>query len=116
MGSPRRRHRQLFVRQVFAQLFANRFGGTLDAARVYIPEEQPRQARVRRIVLLAPEGQLFRGERDIIVTRRSLDGIVIGRVSLDDDTPAQQTASCAAGHLRQELKRSLCGTDIRQVQ
>ena len=60
--------------------------------------------------------QLLRGEALVVVAGRGVDGVVVGRVGLDDDAAGALAAAGAAGDLGEELERALAGAEVGQVQ
>ncbi len=63
-----------------------------------------------------PEVDFLGVEARVVMPRRSLDGVVLRRVALDDHAGTGTSPASPAGHLRQQAEGSLAGPKIGQVQ
>src|SRR5208282_4086348 len=51
-------------------------------------------------------------EGSIVLARRALNRVVLGVIGFDEDFAGEFAAACAAGNLREELKRAFGGAKI----
>src|SRR5579859_2454416 len=74
--------------------------------------KQPRDAGQRRIGVFSPKLNFLVIERRVVVSSRRLNTVVLRGIGLDDDLSTQRSSTGAAGHLSQQLKRTLGGPKI----
>src|SRR5438445_7087334 len=80
------------------------------------PHQHARQRDKGRVMHQTAKVQLLFKERNIILGRSHLNGIVFGVIALHDHFSRQSTASRTPRHLGQELKCSLRRAKIRKTQ
>ena len=85
------------------------------ARQVGIAVHQSCQAGKGRIARLLPKGALLVVKGGIVVSCSGLDGIVLGRVGLDDRLPTCRSSSCPPCDLRQQLKGPFGRPKVGQV-
>ena len=81
-----------------------------------IPVEKSDQSHKWRITMLTAEVDLLGEERFVVMPRRGLNSVVVGRVALHDDARPWTASTSTSGNLRQETKRSFSRTKIGQMQ
>ena len=94
------------------QRLGDRFGDLFDRPA----NDDASDAAKGRVIEFASMDQFGLGELFVVVTGCGLDRRVLGRERLHDDTSTTVTASRAAGHLSDQLKRALGGSEIGEVQ
>ena len=73
-------------------------------------------AGVRRVVEDAAEAHLLLGERGVVVRQRGADGVVLGKVGLDDDASRTFAAAGAARELRQHRVGALDRAEVGKAE
>src|SRR4051812_30243369 len=98
-----------------SQLFARRFRKLLGRRLAFAADDKANQRRKRRIEVGLPAGQLGGSKAGIVMVDGSLNRVVIGRKSLDQDASPFVTTACTAGNLGHKLERPLRSPDIAKM-
>src|SRR6185295_12009750 len=77
-------------------------------------DQQTRERHERRIRMVLPVAKLLLVKPFIILRARVSQCIVVWMISLDQDSSRPITTTGASRNLRDELKRSFRGSEIRQ--
>ena len=98
------------------QASGQRLGLVLGVGGVRMGEHQPGHAAEGRISVAAAVGHFLVEEQAVVLLGGRGDGIVLRGVGLNDHRSRPRAASGAARHLSQQLKGTLRGPEVRQIE
>jgi predicted regulator of Ras-like GTPase activity (Roadblock/LC7/MglB family) len=78
--------------------------------------EEPRKSREGRVMVLSPKLDFNVIKGLVVLSRPGLDGVVLRRIRLNNDAARVVATASTPCHLTQQLKGTLSGTEVRQMQ